>query len=230
MNSSPTVSNLMAALSKAQAEFPVIPKTKEVIVKTNSGSYTFKYAPLEDTIKLIRPVLQVNGLGFTQGANGDTLTTTIFHSSGEWISYSAPLPDAGTEQQYGSRITYRRRYALKCALGFESDEDDADNLIKAEEGNGKKERISANAGALDNIADKERLAHIKKKAGEIIDWFNSDDSDREGRAYEIYREFTDNEEKLALWSLLDSKMRKTLKQLYKDDQRGLTKERENATV
>lgn len=205
----------MAALGKAQAEFPVIPKTKEVIVKTSGGSYTFKYAPLEDTIRLIRPVLQANGLGFTQGADGDTLTTTIFHSSGEWMSYSMPLPEGASEQQYGSRITYRRRYALKSALGIETDEDDSDNTIQAEEP--KKQKITANAGAMDNV-DPSRLKFVKDSASSIIDCFNADDPDR---AYEVYKKVESNEEKLAVWSLLDSKMRKTLKQFYKDDLRGL---------
>lgn len=216
MQRSETVSNLLNALCKAQSEFPVIPKTKEVIVKTNSGSYTFKYAPLEDTIKLIRPVLHGNGLGFTQGADGDILTTTIFHSSGEWISYAMPLPEGVSEQQYGSRITYRRRYALKSALGIETDEDDADNTIK-QEGEQKKERITANAGAMDNVPA-ERQNYVRQTASSIIDCFNADQPEK---AYAVYKGVEDNVEKLGVWSLLDSKMRRVLKQRYKDDLRGI---------
>src|SRR5688572_8844311 len=128
MNQSPSIANIATALIEAQAEFPDVPKTKEVIVQSQKGSYTFKYAPLEKMLPLIRPVLTKHGLGFTQGADGEFLVTTIFHISGEWLSHRMPLENNPYAQQYGSQFTYRRRYSLKAALGIETDDDDADQI------------------------------------------------------------------------------------------------------
>ena len=110
MNKSESIANLAAALAKARAEFPEIPKTKEVIVQSQKGSYTFKYAPLEKMIQLIRPILMKHGLSFSQPVNGETLETIVMHESGEWLASSMPLPDPGFDQHYGSKLTYRRRF------------------------------------------------------------------------------------------------------------------------
>ncbi len=204
MNQSTTVGSLMKALVLAQSEFPNIPKTKEVIVQTQKGSYVFKYAPLEDTIKLLRPVLTKHGLGFTQGADGDFIVTTVFHESGEWISHRMPLMDTSNPQQYGAQFTYRRRYSLKAALGIETDEDDADRSFTDD---GKKRRITPNAGSADGVPQ-ERRGWVERRASSIIDCFSANDPEE---AHKVWQEVTVNEEKLYLWSFLDSKMRRELK-------------------
>ena len=214
MNKSNEVSALFAALAKAQSEFPEIPKTKEVIVQTQKGSYVFKYAPLEKMIPLIRPVLKENGLGFTQGADGNNLITTIFHTSGEWFEHSMPLIDNPSAQQYGSQFTYRRRYSLKAALGIETDDDDADNTYTDD---GKKRKATPMAGVMDNIP-KERHEYINRIAGSIIDYFNAGNQEE---AFKIYAEIKDNEEQMGVWSFLDSKMRRTIKKIGEAKKQGV---------
>lgn len=211
MDKSASIENLAKAMIAAQAEFPDVPKTKEVIVQTQKGSYVFKYAPLERMLPLLRPVLTKHGLGFTQGADGDKLVTTIFHISGEWLSHSMPLMDTASPQQYGAQFTYRRRYSLKAALGIETDDDDADNQFTDD---GKKRKITPNAGAMDNVNPKRHEA-IHRMAGSIVDCFNAG---RPDEAYKAYKEVTENEEKLAVWSFLDSKMRRQLKKF--DEEKG----------
>lgn len=203
MNQSSTVSKLYAALIRAQAEFPDVPKTREVIVQTQKGSYVFKYAPLEKMLPLLRPVLIKHGLGFTQGADGERLVTTIIHESGEWQSHSMPLLDNPYAQQYGSQFTYRRRYSLKAALGIETDDDDADNSYLDD---GKKRKISPVAGAMDNVP-RERHEFIHRVSSTVIDCFNAGQPDE---AYNAYLEVKDSDEKVAVWSFLDRKMKKKI--------------------
>lgn len=206
MKQSESIANLAAALVKAQAEFPTIPKTKEVIVATQKGSYVFKYGPLEDTLKLLRPTLVKYGLGVTQGAEGETLVTTIIHESGEWLSHTMPLMDTSNSQQYGGQFTYRRRYSLKAALGIETDDDDADRTFTDD---GKQKRATPTAGVMDAVP-RERHEAINRLAGSIIDCFSAQKPDE---AYKCYNEISSLEERAAVWSFLDSKMRRKLKEI-----------------
>ena len=131
MNSSQSVKELAAALAKAQAEFPPIPRNKTVRVtsKRTGSTYTFAYAPLDTIMERIKPVLAANGLAFIQSMSGESLTTTILHKSGEWVQSEA-LPirvDEAGSQALGSAITYARRYALTAMFGLVTDEDDDGN-------------------------------------------------------------------------------------------------------
>lgn len=215
MNKSESVSNLMAALVKAQSEFPPIPKTKEVLVSSQKGSYTFKYAPLEDTIRLVRPVLSKHGIGFTQGAEGERLITTVFHESGEWIEHSMPLPDIAYQQQYGAQLTYRRRFSFKSALGIETDEDDVDSQPQEE----KKKRATPTVDVMDRVAP-DRKQVVMRIASTVVDCCNADAWDE---AIKAYNEVTDVDEKVAVWSYLDSKQRRKLKELGRDQLRQSVK-------
>lgn len=131
---------LAGALAKAQAAFPPIPRDKEVEVKTKTGgTYTFKYAPLDTIIAAVRGPLSENGLAFSQLLDGGDLVTVLLHSSGETLTGRTPLPHSNgdTVQQYGSAVTYVRRYALQAVLGIAAEEDDDGN---AASGNSAKAR------------------------------------------------------------------------------------------
>jgi hypothetical protein len=52
------------------------------------------------------------------------LTTTLRHTSGQWISSEYPLPMGATPQQLGSALTYARRYSLSSIACIAADEDD----------------------------------------------------------------------------------------------------------
>ena len=121
---------LAAALAKAQAAYPAIERTREVRVTTRTGgNYTFKYAPLDTILAAVRAPLSTNGLAITQLLDGPDLVTVLLHESGATLTARSPLPhhDGDTIQQYGSAITYLRRYALQAMLGIASEEDDDGN-------------------------------------------------------------------------------------------------------
>jgi len=114
--------HLFKALAKFQQEVPVIHK--------GTQGYGYTYANLSTIFEVINPLLQKNGLGFTQLMEGDSIRTVIFHlESGEYIEASANIPQNVTLkgmndfQVLGSAVTYIRRYALSSALGLITDKD-----------------------------------------------------------------------------------------------------------
>lgn len=119
---------LAAALAKAQASYPAIPRDKEVTVTTKSGgSYKFKYAPLDTILNAVRKPLADNGLAVTQTLDGGDLVTMLIHGDGGAIVGRLPIPEVDGVQAFGSAITYLRRYSLQAILGIAAEEDDDGN-------------------------------------------------------------------------------------------------------
>ena len=127
MNKSESIKELSAALSKFQGEI-----TNPLNTATNPF-FKSKYAPLNDILTLVRPILSKNGLSIVQAPSGDgehiIVTTTLLHSSGEWIEFADLIlkADKPTAQGAGSAITYGRRYAISSILGISSEDDDDGN-------------------------------------------------------------------------------------------------------
>ena len=117
---------LAVALAKAQAAFPAISRDKEV----NTGSYKFKYAPLESIIAATRGPLGDNGLAVSQLVDEDVLVTMLLHESGAVLSARTTIPAVKDIQALGSAITYLRRYALTSILGISAEDDDDGNRGK----------------------------------------------------------------------------------------------------
>jgi hypothetical protein len=140
MNKSESIKEIATALAKFQGE---------VKNPNNTAVNPFlknKYAPLNEILNVIRPILSKNGLSVVQDSSVQdgkvVVTTYLFHISGEWIE-SSPLtltPEKLTPQGIGSVITYGRRYALSALLGISSeDDDDGNSQEKQEAKHGKKE-------------------------------------------------------------------------------------------
>lgn len=133
MRTSESITELAAALAKAQAAFEPITKDKTVKVRTKAGGeYSFSYAPLESIIGAVRPALSQAGLFITQALTNidgnDFIETTLVHSSGQWIANLVPvLVQEQGPQAYGSAITYARRYGVTTLLCIVADDDDDAN-------------------------------------------------------------------------------------------------------
>ena len=212
MNKSDSIKELAAALAEAQAEFPAIPRDRTVTVKTKSGAtYQFSYAPLDTILAKIRPAMKKNGLAFMQSVNGEALTTTLLHKSGEWIT-SDPLPIKVVEtgsQAMGSGITYAKRYALTALLGIVTEEDDDGAAADGHESK-PVSKVTPNSGAGDGLTNgvKQRCADI---AIEVKDFL------KEGKEWDAYQALEtaklDMEQKLYIWTLFDSKERAAIKRM-----------------
>jgi hypothetical protein len=137
MQHSESLAALAPAFVKAQAEFEPVLKCKI------NPHFRNKYAPLEEIVASVRPVLKAHGLTVfhTFSPNGGTalhIETTLMHESGEFITSTLAMPlDKNTPQGVGSAITYGRRYALAAILGVVSDEDD-DAEAATDRSNGQK--------------------------------------------------------------------------------------------
>ena len=122
MNMSEQINELAAALSKAQAEFPEIKKNKKV----NAGKYSYNYAELATIIKLINPILSKHDLSIVQPLCKEGIETILMHSSGQWIKsfHALPDPNRAKAQEFGSAITYARRYSYGAMVGVATEDDD----------------------------------------------------------------------------------------------------------
>lgn len=131
MKKSESTKNIFLALNKVCTEI------RNPYNSANNPFYKSKYAPLDDVLNLVRPILAVNGLAFIQspvsiqGDNGLMVGVEglLTHSSGEWVEYEPfffPVPK-GTAQDAGSCITYARRYQVTAVFNIMGDNDDDGN-------------------------------------------------------------------------------------------------------
>jgi len=138
MDMSENISQLTAALAKAQGEFKAVPKLgKNPFLKSD-------YVRLDDIIAAIRGPLSQNGIAWMQPVTGEdkglVLETLLLHESGEWISSTCPVPThsakgLSTLQGVGVSLSYMRRYMLTTMLGINSGDDSDGN---GDEGKGTK--------------------------------------------------------------------------------------------
>lgn len=123
------IEEIAAALAKAQAKFPDIPKDKEVTVKMKSGgTYSYKYAELSSIIKATRGPLSENGISFIQtiGKDGEQpmCVTRLMHSSGQWYETQYPVIYSEDDMQgVAGGFTFARRYGFTALIGAASEED-----------------------------------------------------------------------------------------------------------
>lgn len=121
---------LAAALAAFQANLPAVFKTETAKVPTKTGgSYSYSYANLAQVANAVMARMGPLGLSFvarpTLNADGRfVLAYDLMHEGGDKISGEYPLPSTGTAQEWGSAITYARRYTLCSVTGVAPDEDD----------------------------------------------------------------------------------------------------------
>lgn len=120
--------NLLKALAKFQSECPAIKKSAD------NPFFKSKYATLDAIQHQIQPYLTQSGLTVIQPnhwVEGQLFVKTIVHhvESGEYIESAFPvITQKHTAQDYGSAVTYAKRYSLTGALNIiVEDEDDDGN-------------------------------------------------------------------------------------------------------
>ena len=129
--------NLNTAMAKAQSEFRLVPKTKTATIKSDKGTFVYKYADLADILEMALPVISRHGLSLRQPirrlGNQFAVFTELHHASGESVSDDGlPLVSGGSPQAFGSSLTYMRRYGACCMLGIAPDADEDGALATAE--------------------------------------------------------------------------------------------------
>jgi ERF superfamily len=129
---SPSVhASLHEALLAFQASAPKLLKQSQAVVKSQKGSYSYKYVDLADIMEQVGPLLAQHGLTWStfpcRDERGDpALRYVLTHAgTGDCMTETMPLMIAqATAQGLGSAITYARRYSLCAVLNLVADEDD----------------------------------------------------------------------------------------------------------
>jgi hypothetical protein len=167
--SSETIGAIAAALAKAQAELTNPEKSLTATIRAMSPrdhDQTFRYAALSSGLDIVRKALGGHEIATVQTTVIDKetglirLTTTLAHSSGEWLSSEwpvCPIGETAAPRRMGAALTYARRYALFTLVGIAGEDDlDAPDLV-----DGAKAEAANKAGA----ADKDRVAaRLRPKA------------------------------------------------------------------
>jgi hypothetical protein len=146
--SSETIGAIAAALAKAQAELANPEKSLIATIRSpnpRERDRSFRYAALSSGLDIVRKSLGKYEIATVQTTAIDAeaglirLTTTLAHSSGEWLSSDWPVcavSEIAAPRRMGAALTYARRYALFTLVGIAGEDDldapDLDVVVKAD--------------------------------------------------------------------------------------------------
>ena len=145
--SSESIGAIAGALAKAQIELQNPEKSLTASIRSpfpREDDRSFRYASLSSGLDLVRKSLgrheiaTVQTTSIDEGAGLIRLTTTLAHSSGEWVSSDwpvCPVSETAAPHRMGAALTYARRYALFTLVGIAGEDDlDAPDLDRASGG------------------------------------------------------------------------------------------------
>src|SRR5215212_739381 len=168
--SSATIGAIAGALAKAQIELQNPEKSLIAIIRSpfpREVDRSFRYASLSTGLNLVRKPLgrqeiaTVQTTSIDQGAGLIRLTTTLAHSSGEWMSSDwpvCPVSETAAPHRMGAALTYARRYALFTLVGIAGEDDlDAPDLNGSPEGTLPLVSNSDDSGQRTALASGERV-------------------------------------------------------------------------
>lgn len=131
MKRSESISTITGALCAFRTNLPKIELNSTVKVKTkDGGQYSFRYATFPHIKNIAEPFLVENGLFVSQFIEMDgNLTTLLSHISGEFFETTCSVGNTNNKsaQEYGSLVTYFKRYSYCAVLGIAADDDDDAN-------------------------------------------------------------------------------------------------------
>ncbi len=121
---SETIGSLGTALAIVQG------KIKNPTKNAEGYAGRYSYATLDHILEGLRLHLAENDLSLIQAPLAGNVLTQLIHKSGEWVRFptpcnlGAPNKMVTAAQQWGSAITYARRYAICGLFEIYPDEDD----------------------------------------------------------------------------------------------------------
>lgn len=202
MNKSEKIDQLALALHKVQAE------VKNPAFDSTNPHFKSKFASLAAVKEAVIPVLNKHGLSLAQfpkaGDGTAGCVNFLLHHSGQWTEEECLLPlDKNNAQGAGSAITYARRYSLQGIAGVVAEEDDDANAA------------STYTAPVKDIGARGKVEPKRRKVIEdtVILIKDALAENRDFDALGYCEPFTtgDPEEKIYLWSFLDSSQRSRIK-------------------
>lgn len=133
--SSETIGAIAAALARAQSTLTNPEKTQTAIIHSpfpREENRAFRYASLASGLDIVRKALGEQEIATVQSTRIDPatgrilLTTTLAHSSGEWIASDWPVisgMDTDAPHRMATALTYARRYSLFALVGIAGEDD-----------------------------------------------------------------------------------------------------------
>ena len=207
--------NIASALVRAQRGFAPALKT------STNPHFRSKYVDLAGCIEAVVDALNAAGIALIQRTfednTGVTVETVFVHESGEMMECGKLHVPASKQdpQGYGSALTYARRYSLMAAAGIAPEDDDGNGARKAKEDEEKAKADAASktpapkvSATKTDFVPPNRMAIVADVAAAIDERMSANDLIG---AFEEYLGITDVEEKTALWGMLDSKTRSSIK-------------------
>jgi hypothetical protein len=192
--------NIASALVRAQRGFAPALKT------STNPHFRSKYVDLAGCIEAVVDALNAAGIALIQRTSEDstgvTVETVFVHESGEMMECGKLHVPASKQdaQGYGSALTYARRYSLMAAAGIAPEDDDGNAASKT-----PAPKVSATKT---DLVPPSRMAVVADVAAAIDERMSANDLIG---AFEEFLGITDVEEKIALWGMLDSKTRGSIK-------------------
>ena len=154
MKHSESIIKLSEAICKAQKNF------KTAVKNRVNPYYHSKYADYTEILSCVKEPLNKEGISILQPIHDDVVETVLLHESGEYISSITKIYNVSNKpQDYGSAITYARRYALSAILSIDADDDDDGNRANDLQSQPRKP-IS--------LDPKERMNKIKKLLSDLL--------------------------------------------------------------
>lgn len=190
---------LAAAFLKAKKSFGPALKDK------NNPHFRSKYADLGACLEAVdQPCLDAGLVIYqetTEDSTGVTVETVFLHESGESLRCGKLHVPASKQdpQGYGSALTYARRYSLMTACGIAPEDDDGNAASKPAIRHSPVDPVGVTPARMSLIVDTAEAIKERFQATDTVG------------AYELASEWTDAEERQALWKLLPSNIRSTIK-------------------
>jgi len=193
-------------LMQARVELQAMP-----LKKSGHNKFAgYNYFELGDFLPQVNAIFNRIGLCSVVSFDAEYASLTITDvDDGTMIVITSPMVEstmkgASAIQSLGGLQTYQRRYLYMCACDLvENDSFDAAAPIKEE-----KVIITPTQGAMDSIPEEEQI-YLKELAMELIDLCEKEEPKKAWVKLEA--ENLDAEQKIALWTLLPSKVRTALK-------------------
>jgi hypothetical protein len=206
--------NIASALVKAQQAFgPAL--------KTNTNPhFRSKYADLSACVEAVIDALNANGIALVQQTheceNGVIVETLFVHESGETFSggkLHVPAPKHDP-QGYGSALSYARRYSLMAACGIAPEDDDGNaaskkpaNVIPASFRSSP--LVDEDGRKAIELLPEDQQEYLRDLAMVVASLIAEQGA--AAAVAKIEAENLDNEQRMGLWSILDSKTRSAIK-------------------
>jgi hypothetical protein len=126
---SDNINEITSSLIEAKRNYHAIEKNKTVsVTMKGGGKYSFSYADLDCVFNGINEAMFNAGITITQLVHMDGIVSVMSHTSGQWFKSLTPIARGNmSAQEYGSEITYMKRYAICAIAGVVADSDDDGN-------------------------------------------------------------------------------------------------------